>query len=62
MGKNVFNDAGHFSGTDQQRTLDFQMALDDESVKAIWCARGGYGAMRVIDNLNLKNLGKIRNG
>ena len=30
------------------------MALDDESVKAIWCARGGYGAMRVIDNLNFE--------
>ena len=58
VGKNVFNDAGHFSGTDQQRTLDFQMALDDESVKAIWCARGGYGAMRVIDNLNFEKFRK----
>ena len=58
VGKNVFNDAGHFSGTDQERTLDFQMALDDESVKAIWCARGGYGAMRVIDNLNFEKFKK----
>ena len=58
VGKNVFNDAGHFSGTDQERTLDFQMALDDESVKAIWCARGGYGAMRVIDNLNFEKFRK----
>ena len=54
IGKNVFNDSGHFSGTDEERTLDFQIALDDKSVKAIWCARGGYGAMRVIDNLNFE--------
>ena len=30
------------------------MALDDKAIKAIWCARGGYGAMRVIDNLNFE--------
>ena len=54
MGKNVFNDNGHFAGTDNQRSADFQLALDDKAIKAIWCARGGYGAMRVIDNLNFE--------
>ena len=52
IGENVFNDNGHFAGTDNQRSADFQLALDDKAIKAIWCARGGYGAMRVIDNLN----------
>tara|TARA_B100001564_G_C20573520_1_gene639534 strand:+ start:81 stop:1160 length:1080 start_codon:yes stop_codon:yes gene_type:complete len=52
IGENVFNDDGHFAGTDLERTFDFQNALDNKSVKAIWCARGGYGAIRVIDNLN----------
>ena len=54
VGKNVFNDDGHFAGTDNERTLDFQSALDDKSIKGIWCARGGYGAVRVIDNLNFE--------
>ncbi len=54
IGENVFNDNGHFAGTDNQRSADFQLALDDKTIKAIWCARGGYGAMRVIDNLNFE--------
>ena len=54
VGKNIFNDDGHFAGTDNERTLDFQNALDDKSIKGIWCARGGYGAVRVIDNLNFE--------
>lgn len=54
IGENVFNDNGHFAGTDNQRSTDFQLALDDKAIKAIWCARGGYGAMRVIDNLNFE--------
>ena len=52
IGDNVFKDDGHFAGTDKQRTSDFQAALDNKSIKAIWCARGGYGTMRIIDNLN----------
>ena len=54
IGENVFNNNGHFAGTDNQRSADFQLALDDKAIKAIWCARGGYGAMRVIDNLNFE--------
>ena len=54
IGENVFNDNGHFAGTDNQRSADFQLALDDKAIKGIWCARGGYGAMRVIDNLNFE--------
>jgi muramoyltetrapeptide carboxypeptidase len=42
----------YFSGTDAERCADFQYALDDDSVDAIWCARGGYGAVRIVDQLN----------
>jgi muramoyltetrapeptide carboxypeptidase len=41
-----------FGGTDAERASDFQQMLDDSSVKAIMCARGGYGAVRIIDKLN----------
>ncbi len=40
-----------FGGTDEERTRDFQKMLDDGEIKAIMCARGGYGAVRIIDQL-----------
>ncbi|MEO6314438.1 MAG: LD-carboxypeptidase [Chitinophagaceae bacterium] len=45
-----------FGGTDAERAADFQQLLDDDSVKAIMCARGGYGAVRIIDNINFGKL------
>ena len=41
-----------FGGTDEERVKDFQQMLDDPEIKAIMCARGGYGAVRIIDHLN----------
>ncbi len=58
LGKHLFEPNGHFAGTDKQRAEDFQSALDDPSVKAIWCARGGYGTVRIIDHLDLSNFEK----
>lgn len=52
LGKNVFNEANHFSGSDEERTEDFQKALDNPKIRAIWCARGGYGSVRIIDRLD----------
>ena len=42
----------YFSGSDEQRLADFQDGLDDPSIKAILCARGGYGCVRVVEALN----------
>ncbi len=47
-----------FCGTDKQRTQDLQWALDDEEIKAIICFRGGYGTVRILDNINLENFTK----
>lgn len=52
LGKNLFNAEHQFSGTDQERLEDLQAMLDDPSVKAIISARGGYGTVRIIDQLN----------
>jgi len=41
-----------FGGTDEERTKDFQKMLDNPKIKAIMCARGGYGVVRIIDKLN----------
>ena len=45
-----------FGGTDEERVKDFQQMLDDPKIKAIICARGGYGAIRIIDKLNWEKL------
>lgn len=42
----------YFSGSDEERLADFQDGLDDPSIKAILCARGGYGCVRVVEALN----------
>ncbi len=41
-----------FGGTDQERAKDFQELLDDKNIKAILCARGGYGVVRIIDKFD----------
>ena len=56
LGSTIYESYGHFSSTDINREKDFQNAIDDNKIKAIWCARGGYGAMRIIDNINYDNL------
>ncbi|MEZ4801745.1 MAG: LD-carboxypeptidase [Gelidibacter sp.] len=52
IGKHVFSKNGHFAGTDDERCEDFQKALNDPSIKAIWAARGGYGTVRILDKLD----------
>lgn len=52
VGKHVFKQNKHFAGTDDERCEDLQNALDDKSIKAIWCARGGYGTVRILDKLD----------
>jgi muramoyltetrapeptide carboxypeptidase len=52
IGEHVFKKANHFAGTDDERAEDFQNALDNPNIKAIWCARGGYGTVRVLDKLD----------
>lgn len=49
---------GTFGGTDQQRATDFQLMLEDPAIKAILCARGGYGAVRIIDRIDFSSLNK----
>jgi len=51
-GPNLFGEKNQYSGTDEERTSDLQMMLDDTGIKAIICARGGYGTVRIIDQLN----------
>ena len=48
----------HFqqAGTAKERAADLQAAIDDPQVKAIWCARGGYGTVHLMEHLRLSAL------
>jgi muramoyltetrapeptide carboxypeptidase len=48
----------YFSGTDEERLKDLQDMLDDRDIKAILCARGGYGMSRIIDDISFKKFKK----
>lgn len=57
LASNLFSEAhSYLAGTDEQRKLDFQSMLDDPSISAIICARGGYGSSRFVDELNFDSL------
>lgn len=55
-GKFLYAENNQFAGTDEQRRHDLQEMLDSPDVKAIICARGGYGTIRAIDGLNLDTI------
>ena len=52
LGKTIGLDHYQLAGTDDQRAEDFQEQMDNPNIKAIWCVRGGYGTVRIIDKLD----------
>ena len=52
VGEHALERAGYLAGPDDARLDDLQRAIDDERIDAIWCLRGGYGAMRLLDRLD----------
>lgn len=51
-GKTLSTHFHQFAGTDTDRRLDLQENLDNPDIKAIFCARGGYGTSRIIDEID----------
>ncbi|PZD79002.1 LD-carboxypeptidase [Mesonia sp. K7] len=58
IGKSIGLENHQFAGSDLDRANDFQKQLDDPKIKAIWCAKGGYGTVRMLDLLNFSNFHK----
>lgn len=52
LGNHVFDEENQFAGSDMNRLCDFQLMLDDPEIKAILCARGGYGSVRILEHLD----------
>lgn len=57
-GKSLYDTCHQYAGTDENRTQDFQDALDDNKCKAILFARGGYGSLRIADKINFSQFKK----
>lgn len=58
LGKTIGTGEYLFSGTDEERALDFQEMLNNDSIDVIFSARGGYGCARIIDQLDFSALAK----
>jgi muramoyltetrapeptide carboxypeptidase len=56
ISKNCFGVFNYFSGTDQERMEDLQFGIDHPEVKAIVCARGGYGCIRILEGIQWANM------
>ena len=52
LGETIGAESNQYAGSDAIRTDDFQKALNDPNIKAIFCARGGYGTIRMLDALD----------
>ena len=56
LGKTVGGKYFTYAGTDAERAADLQEMMDDKNVKAIICARGGYGLSRIINTLDFTSM------
>ncbi len=52
VGHHVLDRHAYFAGRDEARLADLNAALGDPTVDAIWCLRGGYGAMRLLPGID----------
>lgn len=58
VGKTVGLDNHQLAGADWQRAADFQEMIDNPAIKAIWCAKGGYGTVRMVDRIDFTHFKK----
>jgi muramoyltetrapeptide carboxypeptidase len=54
-GKTTFLEHGPFAGTDAERLSDLQHMINNPDIKAIFCLRGGYGSIRIVDSLDFSS-------
>ena len=56
ISKHCFGQHNYFSGTDEERMADLQYGINHPEIKAIICARGGYGCIRILDGIRWANM------
>ena len=60
LSENIYSSVFQFAGDDNERLTAMQEFLDDHRIKAILCARGGYGSTRILDQLSFKKFMRER--
>lgn len=55
LGKNLLGKHFIFSGTDEERAADMQAMIGNEEIRAIFCARGGYGSVRTLQHVDFSS-------
>ena len=58
LGTNAYSRHGYLAGTDDQRLSDLNGVLQDQRLDAIWCIRGGYGALRLLDRVDYEAMAR----
>ena len=52
--ENLFMKHGYLSGPDRERAAQLMRLFEDESVRAVFCARGGFGSMKLLPLLDFE--------
>lgn len=55
----VYGNHNYFSASDDERLVDLQQVLDDNTITAVLCARGGYGTTRILDRLDFSKFMEV---
>jgi muramoyltetrapeptide carboxypeptidase len=58
LGRNAYRRHGYLAGTDDERVADLNQALQDPAIDAVWCIRGGYGAIRLLDRVDYEAIAR----
>lgn len=58
VGRTIGKEENQLAGPDWFRATDLQQMMDNPSIKAIWCAKGGYGTVRLIERLDFSKFRK----
>jgi muramoyltetrapeptide carboxypeptidase len=58
LGTNIYEIYNQYAGSDEQRTTGLQQMLNDDTIKAIAIARGGYGTLRIVDRIDYSSFVK----
>jgi len=58
LGNTIGKRLHQMGGSDEEKVKDFQTMIEDSSVSCVWCARGGYGTVRIVDEINFAPLVK----
>ncbi len=58
LGEHVLERDGYLAGSDEHRLADLNRFLRDDSIDAVWCIRGGYGVMRLLEGIDYDALAR----